>query len=202
MQLGYHLNRPFGREHRYNFSAFANPLSLTFGPLPPGASGVNLAPQLTLDVERLSFGPDAQHSVINTGVNVSIGTQKFAPISALSTSTGPSTAPNALPTSTFVPWPVNLGIVPNLTANLFYHGDTPMLTPWIEGYAGITAPGNANSAATVGGSAGAALNLRLSDRNILSIGGYGGLRIQWADVARTWTSQSSWYLGGGAGLTF
>jgi len=202
--LGYHLNLPFGADQRNNFSAFGTLLGSTFTQQPPNSSGPNWTPQLTLDYEHLFGGADAKHSQVNTGVNVSAGTQASAPISALFTSTGPTTSPNAAPTSAFAKWPINLGAVANVTANLLYRGgETPHLTPWIEVYAGTTAPGMTTSAWTAGGSLGATWNQPLGGPSpVLSVGVFGGGRVQSADVAGNWTNQASWYAGGGVGLSF
>ena len=175
-QLGWHLNRPFLEDRRLNVSVFANPFAIT-----SIDGSKKYSPQLTLDSELLLGGDPqkggAPHSLINVGVNVSVGMLQFdqATISG----------------------------VGNLTGNFLYRGsDTPRLTPWVEVYRSDTRGGSASGAE--GGTGGITWNQPTggAGSSIWSFGAFLGLRKQWAEEHGVSTTQTSVIGGIGIGRSW
>jgi len=181
------------------------------GQNPTGVSGGSGTFSGTVGAERL-FGPDRDHPLLTLGIAGTYLYQQYAAIAALGQ---PPSATN----STSLTNASGVTGVGNATLGFFYRGQTPILNLWAEFYAsylsgtpytppgGVPLPSGESSA--VGGTAGVTVNIPIGAgrRNILTLGGFGGVRQQWDTIGppagstggSTTFGSTSGYGGGGIG---
>jgi RHS repeat-associated protein len=193
---------------RWNVGGYLTVSPFVLGQGPAGG-GWNPGVTGTLAIERLVGGPTRNQPRFVVGVNASYGYQRYLSIDAIG-------APAAPTPSTYLENASTGSATVNVAWNpAGYYGagngllsKTPRLTLFVESayaYSGGPAYGNDPSGHTqsllVGG--GAAYNARLSGgRTILSVGGFGGARLQWDTVDDQTYGASGGYFGGFAGVSW